>query len=317
MLPPTLDVTLIKAADLRYGENPHQAAAVYLTPDDGQASVARAVQHGGKPLSYINLLDADAALAAVKDFGQPAACVVKHATPCGLAAADDLATAVTDALAGDPLAAFGGIVAVNKPMSLHDAEALAAFDKLLEVVVAPGYGDGAVERLKKRWKNCRLLEVSGRMTPDPEALALHRIAGGVLVQQPDAAGLPEMICVTKRQPTDAERAALAFAWRAVKHVKSNAVILASGTRLVGVGGGQVDRVAAAEQAVAKAGDRAAGSVAAGDAFFPFPDGPALLLDAGAAAIIQPGGSVRDRETIDLCDARGAAMLFTGMRHFRH
>ena len=315
----SLDWSMGRVATLRYGENPHQKAALFAEPGGG--GIASAEQLHGKELGYINVLDADAALTAVADFGAPAACVVKHATPCGLAAGPDLAGAVADAFAADPLAAFGGILAVNRRVDLAAAEAVAAFDALLEVVAAPAFDGDALQRLKRRWKNVRLLAVGDTLAVGD--VTAHKVGGGLLVQERDVAGVveEEWKVVTDRQPTDAERAALRFAWLACKHVKSNAVVVAGATNAGhatrGIGGGQVDRVAAAEQAVRKAGDKAAGAVAASDAFFPFPDGPEALLDAGVTAIVQPGGSVRDAETVELCNARNATMIFTGRRHFRH
>jgi phosphoribosylaminoimidazolecarboxamide formyltransferase/IMP cyclohydrolase len=313
-------LNLHKALDLRYGENPHQKATLLVGRQPDEPSVAFGKQLWGKPLSYINLLDADAALAAVKELREPAACIVKHATPCGYAMAADLPTAFMRAYEGDPLAAFGGIVALNKPVNLETASTITSIDKLLEVIVAPGYDDDALKLLRDRWKNVRILEVGpvdGRV--DPDEIHMHKIVGGYLVQQRDLAGWDPatLKVVTKRQPTEQEMADLKVAWLACKHVKSNAITLAKGNMVVGVGGGQVDRVNAARIAVSKAGHRANGAVAASDAFFPFPDGPQLLLDSGVTAIIHPGGSVKDRESIDLADQRGAVMVLTGQRHFRH
>jgi phosphoribosylaminoimidazolecarboxamide formyltransferase/IMP cyclohydrolase len=306
---------------LRYGENPHQKAAMYANPSHPkkEASVARATQHHGKELSYINLLDADAALSVVKEFAQPAVCIVKHATPCGVGTGDDLATAFERAYASDPIAAFGGIVAVNRPIDEATASRIADGQKFLEVVVAPGYAPAALETLKTRWKNVRLLEVSGSLQPDPAELSMHNIVGGILIQERDLTGADDSAwkVVSSRQPTAAEMANLKFAWLACKHVKSNAIVLAKDGGTVGIGGGQVDRVNASRVAVAKAADRAKGAVAASDAFFPFPDGPEIILNGGVTAIIHPGGSVRDQETIDLCNQRGAALVLTGQRHFRH
>jgi phosphoribosylaminoimidazolecarboxamide formyltransferase / IMP cyclohydrolase len=317
---------LDKRQDLRYGENPHQKAALYVDRNHQvhEASVADAKQLHGKELSYINLLDADAALSAVKEFDSPAACIVKHATPCGFATAADLPTAFRNAFAGDPLAAFGGIVALNQPVDRATAEAITSIDKLLEVIVAPSYAPDALELLKSRWKNVRLLEVGpvvegGEVRIDPQELSLHKIVGGYLVQERDLTGLNEADwkVVSKRHPTEREIADLRLAWLACKHVKSNAITIASGGAVVGIGGGQVDRVNAARIAIQKAGGRAKGAVAGSDAFFPFPDGPELLLNAGVTAIIHPGGSVKDQETLDLVDRRGAALVLTGQRHFRH
>ena len=314
-------LNLNKALDLRYGENPHQKATLLVGKKPGEASVAFAKQLHGKELSYINLLDADAALAAVKELAEPAACIVKHATPCGFATAGDLPTAFANAFAGDPLAAFGGIVALNKNVDLAAATAITSIDKLLEVIVAPSYDIDALKLLRERWKNVRILEVGpiefGQF--EPEEFHMHKIVGGFLVQQRDLEGWnPQNIkVVSKRQPAEQELADMKVAWLACKHVKSNAIVLAKGGMVVGVGGGQVDRVGAAGIAINKAGPRAAGSVAASDAFFPFPDGPKLLLAAGITAIVHPGGSVRDKESLDVVNQAGAAMVLTGQRHFKH
>jgi phosphoribosylaminoimidazolecarboxamide formyltransferase/IMP cyclohydrolase len=319
LLPGVLALSLAKKQDLRYGENPHQKAALYVGAKPHEASVAFAKQHHGKELSYINLLDADGALACVKEFDGPAACIVKHTTPCGCAAADDLATAFARAYAGDPLAAFGGIVALNKPIDLAAAEAITSIDKLLEVIVAPSYAEDALDLLRSRWKNVRLLEVGPVGPGEATEINLHKIAGGYLVQERDLLGLDESTwrVASKRQPTQAEMADLRFAWLVCKHVKSNAIAVCKDRMLLGAGAGQMDRPSAARLAVGKAGDRIAGAVAASDAFFPFPDGPRLLLDAGVTAIIHPGGSLKDQDTIDLVDARGAALVLTGQRHFKH
>src|SRR5687767_2507898 len=315
-------LNLHKALDLRYGENPHQRATLLVSKQPEEASVAFAKQLHGKALSYINLLDADAALNAVKEFASPAACIVKHASPCGVAAAERLPDAFRNAFDSDPLAAFGGIVALNRPVDVETAATITAVDKLLEVIVAPRYDDDALKMLRDRWKNVRLLEVGPVKTndkADPAELHMHKIVGGFLTQERDLPGADTTSwkVVSKRQPTKQELADLEVAWLACKHVKSNAIVLAKDRMMLGSGAGQQDRVNACRIATAKAGGRAAGSVAASDAFFPFPDGPQLLLDAGVSAIIQPGGSVKDRETIELVDNRGAAMIFTGQRHFRH
>lgn len=305
---------------LRYGENPHQPAWLWAGPRPSEASVAYARQHHGKELSYINLLDADAALSAVKEFGGvPAACIVKHATPCGLAVGGSTAEAFTKAYEGDPLAAFGGIVAVSTPIDRDAARVIAAIDKLLEVMVAPSFSEEALEILKQRWKNCRLLEVGPMGVPDGREAGGHRIVGGMLVQARDLPGEEEgaWTVPTKRKPTPAEMADLRFAFAACKHVKSNAVVVAKDGMLLGAGAGQMDRMTASRLAVEKAGERARGAVAGSDAFFPFPDGPELLLGAGVTAIIHPGGSLRDGESVALADRFGAAMVLTGRRHFRH
>jgi phosphoribosylaminoimidazolecarboxamide formyltransferase/IMP cyclohydrolase len=319
-LPDRLSFSLQKKQTLRYGENPHHAAALYVDGQPSEASVAFAKQLHGKELSYINLLDADAALNAVKELATPAACIVKHATPCGYATAADLPTAFRNAFAGDPLAAFGGIVALNQPVDLATAQAITSIDKLLEVIVAPSYASDALDLLKTRWKNVRLLEVGPVSTTfDRSELMLHKIVGGYLVQERDLLGVEESAwkVVSQRQPTEQETTDLKMAWLAAKHVKSNAIAIAKGGMMLGSGAGQQDRVNACRIAIAKAGERANGAAAGSDAFFPFPDGPELLLDAGVTAIIHPGGSVKDQETIDLVNRRGATMVLTGQRHFRH
>jgi phosphoribosylaminoimidazolecarboxamide formyltransferase/IMP cyclohydrolase len=315
----TLDLHLTKKQDLRYGENPHQKGALYVGNQPREASVAFAQQLHGKELSYINLLDADGALNTVKEFDQPAACIVKHTTPCGCAVADDLPTAFARAYDGDPLAAFGGIVALNRPIDLATAERIVAVDKLLEVIVAPQLADGALQLLRDRWKNVRLLAVGPVGEPDRNELHLHKIVGGYLVQERDLLGIdePNWKLASERKPTEQEMRDLKFAWLVCKHTKSNAIVVCKDGMLLGAGAGQMDRPSAARIALGKAGDRSRGSVAASDAFFPFPDAPQLLLSAGATAIIQPGGAVRDQETIDAVNRAGGAMVLTGQRHFMH
>ena len=315
-----LELRLAKKQDLRYGENPHQKAALYVAQQPREASVAFAQQLHGKELSYINLLDADGALATVKEFrDQPAACIVKHTTPCGCAVADDLPTAFRRAYDGDPLAAFGGIVALNRPIDLATAQAITAVDKLLEVIVAPAYAEDALELLRSRWKNVRLLAVGPVGELDSSEPHLHKIVGGYLVQERDLAGVDDSKwkVASQRHPTEQELRDLRFIWLVCKHVKSNAIAIGRDGQLLGAGAGQMDRVSAARLAITKAGDRARGAAAASDAFFPFPDGPQLLLDAGVTAIIQPGGAVRDQETIDAVNRAGATMVVTGERHFLH
>lgn len=322
-LPERLNLRLTRKQILRYGENPHQQAGLYIgDKPPSEASVAYATQHHGKELSYINLLDADAALSAVKELADPCACIVKHATPCGFAIGDNIAQAFLRAYQGDPLAAFGGIVAMNKPVDKSCAQAITSIDKLLEVIVAPTYEPEAMEMLKTRWKNVRLLEVGPVGTidqSDASEFSMHKIVGGYLVQHRDQLGAQESEwkVVSQRQPTPQQLADLKLAWLACKHVKSNAIVIAAGGMMLGSGAGQQDRVNACRIAIAKAGERARGAAAASDAFFPFPDGPELLLEAGITAIIHPGGSVRDQETIDLVNRRNAVMILTGRRHFRH
>lgn len=305
------------AQPLRYGENPGQRAAFYADPFFRDSCIARAVQHGGKELSYNNIMDLDAALACAREFDEPAACIVKHATPCGVATASELAAAYADALACDPLSAFGCVIAVNRVVDLPTAR-LVHETEFVEALVAPGYEKEALELLLRK-KNRRILEVppfEGRPAPH---LATRHVAGGLLLQDADVAdpGAEEMRVVTRRAPTRAEMRSLLFAWRAVKHVKSNAILLARGTRSVGIGAGQMSRVDAVATAVAKAGEQARGAVLASDAFFPKPDGVEKAAQAGVVAVIQPGGSKGDEEVIAACDAAGMAMVFTGARHFRH
>ena len=318
-LPKKLRLKLTKQQDLRYGENPHQIAALYVANRPKEASVAFAKQLHGKELSYINLLDADGALSAVKEFDQHAACIVKHTTPCGCAVADDLPTAFQRAYDGDPLAAFGGIVALNRDVDLATATAITSIKHLLEVIVAPSYAADALELLRSRWKNVRLLEVGPMKDFDRDEINLHKIVGGYLVQQRDLVGIDDINwkIVSNRKPGDEEMADLKFAWLVCKHVKSNAIVVAKDGMLLGAGAGQMDRPSAARLAITKAGERVRQAVAASDAFFPFPDGPQLLLDAGVTAIIQPGGAMKDQETIDVVNRFGAAMVFTGQRHFKH
>ena len=312
--------TLQKVRNLRYGENPHQKATIYAFEGGDAATLADATQVCGKELSYINLLDADAALAVVREFDGPACCIVKHASPCGVGSGDTQRASFDAAYASDPLAAFGGIVAFNTPVDAETAGQMIEGGRFLEVVVATAYEADALEMLMQRWKNIRLLRPNHADDfAEANPVMFHQIDGGLLVQQRDLVGVveSEWRVASTRTPTNTELAALKFNWLACKHVKSNAVVIGGEHGTYGIGGGQVDRVAAAEQAVRKAGERAIGAVAASDAFFPFPDGPKALLDAGVTAIVQPGGSVKDQLTIDLVNERGAAMIFTGRRHFRH
>ncbi len=318
-MPAAMNLSLHKKQDLRYGENPHQKAALYTDRQPAEASVAFATQHHGKQLSYINLLDADAALSCVKEFSEPAACIVKHATPCGAAIARDLATAFSKAFSSDPLAAFGGIVALNRNVDIATANAVTSIDKLLEVIVAPSYAADALELLRTRWKNVRLLETGPLSDFDRSELHLHKIVGGYLVQERDLLGVDEADwkVVSNCQPTASQMQDLKFAWLVCKHVKSNAITIAKDGMLLGAGAGQMDRPSAARLAIGKAGNRVRGAVAASDAFFPFPDAPQLLLEAGVTAIIHPGGSVKDNETIELVNKMNAALVLTGQRHFKH
>jgi phosphoribosylaminoimidazolecarboxamide formyltransferase/IMP cyclohydrolase len=313
--PATTGATYEKSAVLRYGENPHQAAALYAQP--GVDGLATAEQLHGKEMSYNNYVDTDAALRAAHEQGDvPTVAIIKHANPCGLAVGADIAEAHRKAHACDSVSAFGGVIAANRPVSVAMAEQVA--EVFTEVIVAPDYEDGAVEVLQGK-KNIRILRTSGHGGVGRE---FRQICGGLLVQQADeldAAGddPSTWTLATGEAASEETLADLAFAWRACRAVKSNAILLASGGASVGIGMGQVNRVDSCRLAVERAGERAAGSVAASDAFFPFEDGPQILLDAGVRAIVQPGGSVRDELTINACQAAGVTMYFTGTRHFFH
>jgi phosphoribosylaminoimidazolecarboxamide formyltransferase/IMP cyclohydrolase len=313
--PPYLGIALERAETLRYGENPHQSAALYVQAG-APPGLAQAEQLHGKQMSYNNYVDTEFALRAANDFRAPCVAVVKHATPCGIAVGADVADAHRKAHATDPVSAFGGVIAVNRPVSAAMAEQVAEI--FTEVIAAPAYDDGAVDVLARK-KNIRVLQV-----PDYAAggLALRQICGGALAQTADMViepgDSPAGWTQAAGDPIDeATLADLEFAWRACRSAKSNAILLASGGAAVGIGMGQVNRVDAARLAVSRAGDRAAGSVAASDAFFPFPDGLEVLAEAGVRAIVEPGGSVRDEQVIESARAAGVALYFTGVRHFLH
>jgi phosphoribosylaminoimidazolecarboxamide formyltransferase/IMP cyclohydrolase len=329
---PTLTPRLKKIQDLRYGENPHQLAAFYSITNYQlpitSSSIATAKQLHGKPLSYINILDADAAIELVREFSQPAAAVIKHTNPCGCAIGSTLAEAFDKAYAGDPIAAFGGIVALNREVDERTAEEIVSGKRFLEVIIAPGYAAPALEMLKDRWKDCRILATGPLATPGAlqSAKPLHyrSVTGGILVQQPDLAGFERTACTvtSNRQPTDDEWKALAFVWLVTKHVKSNAVAIAKNGQLLAAGAGQMSRPMSAKIAIElaqKNGHDAnlPGSAAGSDAYFPFPDAPELLINAGITAIIHPGGSKKDQDTIDLCNRHNIALVATGQRHFAH
>jgi len=303
-----------RAAVLRYGENPHQPAALYR---HWRGGLATAEQLHGKEMSYNNYVDADAARRAAGDFDQPAVAVIKHANPCGIAVGTDVAEAHRKAHACDPVSAFGGVIATNRPVSVAMAEQVAEI--FTEVVVAPDYEDGAVEVLARK-KNIRVLRCP--LDEHPDAVEFRGISGGLLMQHVDHVSAdgddPTTWTLATGEPaSEAQLADLAFAWKACRAVKSNAILLASGGASVGVGMGQVNRVDSCRLAVERAGERAAGSVAASDAFFPFADGPQILVDAGVSAIVQPGGSVRDEEVVEALRAAGVTLYLTGTRHFFH
>jgi phosphoribosylaminoimidazolecarboxamide formyltransferase/IMP cyclohydrolase len=317
----------VRRSILRYGENPHQQAAFYVEPETRGPNLATAAVRHGKELSYNNLLDLDSALRLVRLFAAPAATILKHNNPCGAAVAEDLAGAFELAYEGDPVSAFGGIVGLNRPVDRATAERLCSPGRFIEAILAPGYEPDALGLLTTRptWKNSvRLLDLQAPIGPEgsgshPEGFDLRRIEGGLLVQDFDTMELDPTAgtVATRRAPTDAERIALDFAWRVCQAVRSNAIVLARGRQLVGVGAGQMSRLDSVRIATTKAGDRARGAVLASDAFFPFRDGPDVAAAAGVTAIIQPGGSKRDDETRLACDEHGMAMILTGRRHFRH
>ena len=305
---------------LRYGENPHQHAAFYVETTNSPC-VATAEQLHGKELSYNNILDLDSALNLVREFSGPAAAVVKHNNPCGAACASTLVDAFTGAWEGDPLSAFGGILAFNRPVDSATAEALATGQRFVECIIAPDFEPKAftIITTKPTWKkNVRLLK-TGPLIGQPQGLDYRRVDGGLLVQTRDvgADNPDQWKVVTKKKPSEEEFHALWFAWLVCKHVKSNAIVLAKGMQAVGVGAGQMSRVDSVQIAIRKAHERARGAVLASDAFFPFRDSVDAAAAAGATAIVQPGGSQRDAESIAACDEHGVAMVFTGVRHFRH
>lgn len=302
---------------LRYGENPHQRAALYLS-SGAAGGLAAARQLHGKEMSFNNYVDADAAIRAAYDHTLPCVAIIKHANPCGIAvsAVDDIADAHAKAHACDPVSAFGGIIAANRPVTVRMAEQIA--DVFTEVVVAPGYVDGAIDVLTRK-KNVRVLVAQ---EPERDGVEIRPVSGGLLMQDRDALDAlgddPAGWTLACGDPADDETLAeLAFAWRSCRAVKSNAIVVAAGGATVGVGMGQVNRVDAARLAVSRAGDRASGAVGASDAFFPFPDGLQVLIDAGVRAVVQPGGSVRDAEVVDAAKAAGVALYLTGTRHFAH
>lgn len=317
--PEKVTVAAQRVQVLRYGENPHQKAALYALGHQA-GGVPAANQLQGKELSYNNIYDADAALAIVQDFDAPAAAIIKHTNPCGMACGASLFDAYEKALACDPVSAFGGIVAFNREVDGKTADALSKL--FLEVVIAPKFSDAAKQILAAK-KNLRLLEVNS--TRQPEEMAVRAITGGLLLQQRDHLRITEtdLKVVTKREPTEQEIKDLLFAFTVSKHVKSNAIVFAKDQAIIGVGAGQMSRVDSVRIATIKAAEskenphRAKGAVMASDAFFPFPDGLLLGIEAGIRAVIQPGGSVRDEEVIKAADEHGVAMVFTGARHFLH
>ncbi len=307
-----------RVAHLRYGENPHQEAAFYQHVSPTPIGLAAAKQLHGKELSFNNYLDLESVLGFIGEYREPAVMIVKHNNPCGAAVGETPAQAYRDALATDPVSAFGGIIGLNGVVDGETAAAIAAgMDKygFMECILAPGYTPEAIEKLTVK-RDLRLLELPNITAADP--WAIKQVTGGLVVQTRDTASEPmAMRVATRRSPTESELAALRFAWIVCKHTKSNAIVLAQGTAGVGIGGGVTSRVDAARLAVEKAGDRAKGAVLASDAFFPYPDAVEVAANVGVTAIIQPGGSRNDAVAIKTCDENNIAMVFTGVRHFKH
>jgi phosphoribosylaminoimidazolecarboxamide formyltransferase/IMP cyclohydrolase len=324
LLPDELTIAMKKRTDLdlRYGENPHQAGALYLEAGAKLQGISGFKQLHGIPMSFNNVLDADAAWRTAIDFPEPTVVIVKHLNPCGLASHEDLTVAYERALSGDPISAFGGIVACNRAIDGTLAAAMRASVSpssgqriFYEIIIAPGYSEDALAELRK-WRNVRILQVA---SGDAFTYDLRRVGGGFLLQEPDRKPDEslELKVASKREPSEEELADLRFAWRVCKHVKSNAIVLVKDRTLLGMGAGQPNRVTSVHLAVGRAGERARGSVLASDAYFPFFDGMAVAAAAGVAAAAEPGGSVRDAEVIAVADAAGMALVFTGERHFRH
>ena len=313
--PESLTVTFEKRQDLRYGENPHQQAAFYKKPLGSSFSIAAANQLHGKELSYNNINDANAALQVVKEFSEPAAVAVKHMNPCGVGIGNTISEAFTRAYEADPTSIFGGIVALNREVDKETA--LKMHEIFLEIIIAPSFNREAVEILTQK-KNIRLLTIDFTAEKKKESFVVS-VQGGLLVQDEDIYSLDDanITVPTKRQPTEREWADLKLAWKVVKHVKSNAIVLAKDQMTIGVGAGQMNRVGAAKIAIEQAGEKANGSALASDAFFPMDDTVEAAAKAGVTAIIQPGGSIRDADSIKKADEYGIAMVFTGVRHFKH
>ena len=309
-LPQTLRISLPLAQSLRYGENPHQRAALYR--DDSGCGVAAAHQLQGKELSYNNLVDLDACWDLVQEFEEPAVAIIKHTNPSGAATAANLLEAYRKALIADPVSAFGGVIGVNREIDGDTAEEMAPL--FVEAIAAPAFSQDALVRFSSK-KNLRLVVVQ----PPKTARVIRQVSGGLLLQDADRAGVSvaELKVATRRPPTEDELNAMLFAWKVAKHVKSNAIVYARDGQTIGVGAGQMSRVDAARFGAMKAALSLEGSVAASDAYFPFPDGLETVAQAGATAVIQPGGSIRDKDVIEAADRLGLAMVFTGMRHFRH
>ncbi len=320
--PESFQVSFQKVSELRYGENPHQKGAFYKESKTEEPCVANAIQKHGKELSFNNLLDLNSALELVKEFSEPAAIVIKHNNPCGAAVDKDLVTAYVKAYETDPVSAFGGVMGFNRVVD--EATALEISKIFVEAIIAPGYDAKAFDILAKK-KNIRLMELAGLgqwvQSKEKNFIGqdIKRVVGGLLIQDRDVIheNGAQLNSVAARQPTEEELKSMQFAWKVAKHVRSNAIVFVRGTETVGVGAGQMSRVDSARLAVEKANKPIKGCVVASDAFFPFRDGVDQVIDSGATAVIQPGGSVRDEEVIAACNEKNAAMVFTGLRHFKH
>ncbi len=305
-----------KVQDLRYGENPHQKAAYYKEICAQKGALHNAVQLNGKELSFNNINDANGALELLKEFSEPACVAVKHANPCGVALGDDIYDAYIKAYDSDPLSIFGGIVAVNREIDGKTAKEMTK--TFLEIIIAPEYTDEAVAIFKEK-KNLRVLKLKDIFYRPTKAMELKKIFGGLLVQETDYVDfdIMDIKYVTNEKPSEDVIKDLIFAWKVVKHVKSNAIVIAKEGRTLGIGPGQTNRIWSAQMSITRAGEQSAGAVMASDAFFPFPDVVAAAAEAGIRAIIQPGGSLNDEKSIDMCNEKGIAMIFTGIRHFKH
>ncbi len=307
-----LTITFEKIQDLRYGENAHQKAAFYRDPEFKGACLGNSTQLHGKMLSFNNIVDLDAALELVKEFKRPAAAIIKHTNPCGAACGDNIYAAYKKAHASDPLSAYGSIVALNRECDLETAKEVAS--TFVEAMISPSYNDDALKTLKQK-KNLRVLKVGDLIKTTEKDM--KKVVGGLLVQDRDIIEIGDLKIVTEQKPSEEEMKTLLFGWKVVKHVKSNAIVLAHDEQTVGVGAGQMSRVDAVEIAVKKAGERSQRSCMASDAFFPFRDAIDLAANAGITAIIQPGGSIRDEEAIQAANDYNIPMVFTGIRHFKH
>ncbi|MBI5182752.1 MAG: bifunctional phosphoribosylaminoimidazolecarboxamide formyltransferase/IMP cyclohydrolase [Nitrospinae bacterium] len=324
-LPPILNMRFVKIEDMRYGENPHQRAAFYreLRPNSGDrdrgVDISHATKLHGKELSFNNIIDLNAAIGVIREFSVPAAVIIKHTNPCGVGLGQRLIEAYRKARETDPVSAFGGVVGFNRDVDIETAEEISS--TFIEGVIAPGFDDGSLEILKKK-KDLRLMELKGLKISNPEISIeydMKKVGGGILLQESDYLDLKEdqLKIVTKRKPTEEEWRRMRFAWKVVKHVKSNAIVYSLSDQTLGIGAGQMSRVDSAKIAVMKANRSLKGSAMASDAFFPFRDAIDIAVEAGVTAIIQPGGSIRDDDVINAADKYNATMVFTGIRHFKH